>query len=146
MKLTYTADDGTTFETAEECKLYEKELSKSADRGWPTEVTPDKEKEWVATYEQIEIKITMLKSKLYKANGYLDGDIERRIKEAEEIREKIVGRLGYTPKTFIDDDLEELKQSMEDGTSSLAHLPDDAWIGPKGGIYRRNSNGGKTYI
>lgn len=50
MKFTYTADDGTTFETAEECKLYERELSQSADRGWPSEFTPDKEKEWVATW------------------------------------------------------------------------------------------------
>ena len=113
MKFTYTADDGTTFETVEECKMYERELSESANRGWPSEFTPDKEKEWVATYEQIEIKITMLKSQKYQS-GELVGDIERRIKEAEEIREKIVGRLGYTPKTSIDYDLEELKQSMED--------------------------------
>tara|TARA_B100001063_G_C16438240_1_gene392241 strand:+ start:182 stop:622 length:441 start_codon:yes stop_codon:yes gene_type:complete len=146
MKFTYTADDGTTFDTADECNLYEKELSKTAARGWPSEVTPDKEKEWVATYERIESKITILKSKLYRVSSDLVGDIERRIKEAEEIREKIVGRLGYTPKTLIDDDLEELKQSIEDGTSSLSHLPDDAWIGPKGGIYRRNSKGGRTYI
>ena len=133
-------------DTADECKLYEKELSKSAARGWPSEVTPDKEKEWVATYERIEVKITLLKTKLYGISGDPAADIERRIKEAEEIREKIVSRLGYTPKTFIDNDLEELKQNMEDGMSALAHLPDDAWVGPNGGIYRRNSNGGKTYI
>ena len=146
MKFTYTADDGTTFDTADECKQYEAGLRKSEERGWPNELVPDKENEWVETFERLEIIINKLTNQLWGISGQPAADIERRLKEAKEIREAIVGKLGYTPRTSIDDDLEDLRQSMNDGTSALSHLPNDAWVGPRGGIYRRNKSGGKSYI
>lgn len=76
--------------------------------------------------------------------------------EAKKILKEIENKLGYKPQTVIDEDMEALKQKIKSGQSTIndfsdlsdydPNQKDQIYIGPRGGLYRINRNGNKTYI
>ena len=111
------------------------------------------EQQLLAMYERIDAKITQIKNNLGNQYG---GPIEQesRLEEAKRLRAEVISRLGYQPKTAVDEEMEDLKGKIDRGEPirddfstglGLRYVGDPTPRGPRGGRYRINSKGRKSY-
>ena len=118
------------------------------------ESAPDfTEQQLLAMYDRIDVKITHIEVNLGNKYG---GPIEQasRLEEAKRLRAEVIVRLGYQPKSTLDKDLEDLKAKIDSGEPirddfstglGLRYVGDTTFRGPRGGRYRINSKGRKSY-
>ena len=116
------------------------------------ESAPDfTEQQLLAMYDRIDVKITHIEVNLGNKYG---GPIEQasRLEEAKRLRAEVIVRLGYQPKSTLDKDLEDLKAKIDSGepirddfSIGLGAVGDPIFKGPRGGRYRINNNGRKSY-
>ena len=101
------------------------------------------EQQLLAMYDRIDVKITQIENNLGNRYG---GPIEQasRLEEAKRLRAEVISRLGYQPKSALDKDLEDLKAKVG-SVNPDDYSSDQIYVGPRGGLYRYNSNGRKSY-
>ena len=109
------------------------------------------EQQLLEMYDRIDALITNIEVNLLGRYGG-PTDQARRLREAKKLRAEVIARLGYQPKSTLDKDLEDLKGKINSGepihddfSVDLPHLSDPIFRGPRGGRYRINSNGRKSY-
>ena len=109
------------------------------------------EQQLLAMYDRIDAKITNIEVNL---SGRYGGPIDqaRRLEEAKRLRAEVIARLGYQPKSDLDNEVEKLKVKIkssepvsDDFSIDLPYSGDPIFRGPRGGRYRINSNGRKSY-
>lgn len=109
------------------------------------------EQQLLAMYERIDAKVTQITNNLGNQYG---GPIEQasRLEEAKRLRAEVISRLGYQPKSAIDKEMEDLKGKIDSGepirddfSTGLGYVGDPIYRGPRGGRYRINSKGRKSY-
>ena len=112
-------------------------------------LSPKREKELLDIYDRIDEKIAKFKNNL---GGKYGGPIEqaRRLKEAEDIRAEVIAKLGYQPKSSLDKEIEAMKNGENTyepvfPEGSVWSGYDPTYTGPRGGRYRINKNGRKSY-
>ena len=109
--------------------------------------TPDKrEQELLAVYDRLDALFTNISVNL---SGKFGGpsDQRRRLIEVRTLRAEVIKQLGYQPQSTLDKEIEAMKNG-EDLSAPPLHLPscgDPIFTGPRGGRYRYNSNGRKSY-
>ena len=112
--------------------------------------TPGKrEKDLLAIYDRLDEKIALIKTNpLGKYGGPIDQ--ARRLKEAEDLRAEVIAELGYQPKSTLDKEIEAMRNgenihepAFPEGSVWSGYDP--TYTGPRGGRYRINKNGRKSY-
>ncbi|WP_415411090.1 hypothetical protein ACLM45_05820 [Synechococcus sp. A10-1-5-9] len=71
----------------------------------------------------------------------------RRLDEVKELRQQVIDKLGYTPKSTLDKEIEAMKrgEDLQEPYRNYWSGHDPVFTGPRGGRYRINSNGRKSY-
>ena len=111
------------------------------------------EQQLLAMYDRIDAKITNIENNLL---GQYGGPVEQasRLEEAKRLRDEVISRLGYQPKSALDKEMEDLKGKIDNGEPirddfstglGLRYVGDPTFRGPRGGRYRINSKGRKSY-
>ena len=72
------------------------------------------EQQLLAMYDRIDAKITNIENNLL---GQYGGPVEQasRIEEAKRLRDEVISRLGYQPKSALDKEMEDLKGKIDRG-------------------------------
>lgn len=104
-----------------------------------TDIDPGTEKELLSMYEKLETLIVKTTNDL--AGKYTPEERVRKVEEAKALRRQVIEKLGYQPKTEIDQEVDVLRQMISNGESVYPEIH----IGPRGGRYRINRNGHKSY-
>ena len=103
------------------------------------------EQELLAIYDRLDALVTNIEVNLM---GKYGGPIDqaRRLQEAKNLRAEVISKMGYQPKSSLDNEIEELKGKIGDGRADdYDYSGDQIFIGSRGGLYRYNSNGRKSY-
>ena len=109
------------------------------------------EQQLLAMYDRIDAKITNIENNLL---GQYGGPVEQasRLEEAKRLRDEVISRLGYQPKSALDKEMEDLKGKIDSGepirddfSTGLGYVGDPIFRGLRGGRYRITSGGRKSY-
>lgn len=110
------------------------------------------EKKLLEMYDRLEALHTNIQVNLCGRYGS-PTEQARRLEEVKELRQQVINKLGYKPKSTLDKEIEAMKRGEDLEETYRNQKPyrnhwsgyDPVFTGPRGGRYRINNNGRKSY-